>query len=207
MKDLCERYDASTLQQLYKIITDEENGGLTTKDVFPVTLVQSVFDALTGTRLDQILALNNCIWLPFKGTREATRLQVGPDMRRKGLIVAFRDYDGMTYTQRYLNGDSVSDEHWRYDDNWEDVFVGFGNLEFVEQLKQYLTEYIDEKLKGLLPPDGYEFVIVKKPEHPLPDGYDYVVYANQDGELVKVCTMDNEPVIRRISEGIEDTDY
>lgn len=206
MKELCERYDASTLQQLYKIITGENNE-LTAKDVFPVTLVQSVFDGLTGTRLDQILALNNCMWLPFNGTREATRLQVGPDMRRKGLIVAFRDLDGMVYTQRYLNGDSVADEHWRYDANWEDVFVGFGNLEFVEQLKQYLTEYIEEKLKGLLPPDGYEFVIVKKPEHPLPDGYDYVVYANQDGELVKVCTMDNEPVIRRISEGIENPDY
>ena len=206
MKELCERYDASTLQQLYKIITGENNE-LIAKDVFPVTLVQSVFDGLTGTRLDQILALNNCVWLPFNGTREATRLQVGPDMRRKGLIVAFRDLDGMVYTQRYLNGDSVADEHWRYDANWEDVFVGFGNLEFVEQLKQYLTEYIDEKLKGLLPPDGYEFVIVKKPEHPLPDGNDYVVYANQDGELVKVCTMDNEPVIRRISEGIENPDY
>lgn len=206
MKELCERYDASTLQQLYKIITGENNE-LIAKDVFPVTLVQSVFDGLTGTRLDQILALNNCMWLPFNGTREATRLQVGPDMRRKGLIVAFRDLDGMVYTQRYLNGDSVADEHWRYDANWEDVFVGFGNLEFVEQLKQYLTEYIDEKLKGLLPPDGYEFVIVKKPEHPLPDGNDYAVYANQDGELVKVCTMDNEPVIRRISEGIENPDY
>lgn len=206
MKSLCERYDASTLQQLYKIITGE-NKELTTKDVFPVTLVQSVFDALTGTRLDQILALNNCMWLPFKGTKEATRLQVGPDMRRKGLIVAFRDYDGMVYTQRYLNGDSVADEHWRYDANWEDVFVGFGNLEFVEQLKKYLTEYIDEKLKNVLPPEGYELVIVKKPEHPLPDGYDYAVYANQDGELVKVCTMDNEPVIRRISEGIENPDY
>lgn len=206
MKSICERYDSSTLQQLYKIITGE-NKELTTKDVFPVTLVQSVFDALTGTRLDQILALNNCMWLPFKGTKEATRLQVGPDMRRKGLIVAFRDYDGMVYTQRYLNGDSVADEHWRYDANWEDVFVGFGNLEFVEQLKKYLTEYIDEKLKGVLPPEGYELVLVKKPEHPLPDGYDYVVYANQDGELVKVCTMDNEPVIRRISEGIENPDY
>lgn len=206
MKSICERYDSSTLQQLYKIITGE-NKELTTKDVFPVTLVQSVFDALTGTRLDQILALNNCMWLPFKGTKEATRLQVGPDMRRKGLIVAFRDYDGMVYTQRYLNGDSVADEHWRYDANWENVFVGFGNLEFVEQLKKYLTEYIDEKLKGVLPPEGYELVLVKKPEHPLPDGYDYVVYANQDGELVKVCTMDNEPVIRRISEGIENPDY
>lgn len=143
MKELCERYDASTLQQLYKIITGENNE-LITKDVFPVTLLQSIFDGLTGTRLDQILALNNCMWLPFNGTIEATRLKIGPDMRRKGLIVSFKGLDGTVYTQRYL-GDSVSDENWKSSDNWEDVFVGFDNLELVEQLKQYIKEYIDEK--------------------------------------------------------------
>ena len=160
-KDICEKYDASTLQQLYKTITGE-NSELTTKDVFPVTLVQAVFDGLTGTRLDQILALNNCMWLPFNGTREATRLQVGPDMRRKGLIIAFRDLDGMVYTQRYFNGDSVADEHWGNDNNWEDCFVSFDDSDSIEQIKQYLAKYIDEKLKTVIPPDGYELVIIKK---------------------------------------------
>ena len=146
MKKLCERYDASALQQLHKTITGENNE-LTTKNVFPVTLVQSVFDGLTGTRLDQILALNNCMWLPFNGTREATRLQIGPDMRRKGLIISFRDLDGVVYTQRYLNGNSTADEQWRNDTNWEDVFTGFNDTEFIEQLKKYLTDYVDEKTK------------------------------------------------------------
>lgn len=148
MKSLCERYDSSTLQQLYKIITGENNE-LTTKDVFPVTLVQSVFDGLTGTRLDQILALNNCMWLPFNGTKEATRLQVGPDMRRKGLIVSFRDLENTVHTQRYIKEDTISDEQWGKDSNWEDVFVGFDNLEVIQQLKEYLIEYINEETNSL----------------------------------------------------------
>lgn len=104
----------------------------------------------------------------------------------------------MTYTQRYLYADSVADEHWRYDDNWEDCFVGFGDLEFVEQLKQYLIKYIDEQLKKVLPPEGYELVMVNRSPVP-PDGYEYVVYINEDGKLVKVCTTDKEPIVRKVS--------
>lgn len=197
-KDICERYDASTLQQMYKTVTDVKNGGLKEKDVFPVSVIQAIFDGLTGTRLDHILSFGNCIYVPFQGTREATRLMIGSQMRRKGLIIVFRDLDNMTYTQRYLYADSVADEHWRYDDNWEDCFVGFGDLEFVEQLKQYLIKYIDEQLKKVLPPEGYELVMVNRSPVP-PDGYEYVVYIDEDGKLVKVCTTDKEPIVRKVS--------
>ena len=148
-KDICERYDATSLQQLTKIVTDE-NGEHKEKDVYPISVIQAIFDGLTGTRLDHILSFSNCIYVPFQGTREATRLMIGSQMRRKGLIIVFRDLDNMTYTQRYIYGKSVADEHWRHDDNWEDCFVGFDDLESVEQLKQYLTEYIDEKFKDLI---------------------------------------------------------
>ena len=195
-KDICERYNATSLQQSIKIVTDE-NGEHKEKDVYPISVIQAIFDGLTGTRLDHILSFGNCIYVPFQGTREATRLVIGSQMRRKGLIVVFRDLDNMTYTQRYIYSESVADEHWRYDDNWEDCFVGFGNLEFIEQLKQYLTKYIDEKLKGLLPPEGYEFVIVNKT--PISsDDYEYVVYNDEEGKLVKVCTTDKEPIIRKV---------
>lgn len=195
-KDICERYNATSLQQLTKIVTDE-NGEHKEKDVYPISVIQAIFDGLTGTRLDHILSFGNCIYVPFQGTREATRLMVGSQMRRKGLIIVFRDLDNMTYTQRYIYSESVADEHWRYDENWEDCFVGFGNLEFVEQLKQYLTEYIDEKLKGFLPPEGYEFVIVNK-TLVSSDSYEYVVYKDEKGKLVKVCTTDKEPIIRKV---------
>ena len=148
-KDICERYDATSLQQLTKIITDE-NGEHKDKDVYPISVIQAIFDGITGTRLDHILSFCNCIYVPFQGTREATRLMIGSQMRRKGLIIVFRDLDNITYTQRYIYGESVADEHWGYDDNWEDCFVSFDDLESVEQLKQYLTEYIDEKFKDLI---------------------------------------------------------
>lgn len=148
-KDICERYDATSLQQLTKIITDE-NGEHKDKDVYPISVIQAIFDGITGTRLDHILSFCNCIYVPFQGTREATRLMIDSQMRRKGLIIVFRDLDNMTYTQRYIYGESVADEHWGYDDNWEDCFVSFDDLESVEQLKQYLTEYIDEKFKDLI---------------------------------------------------------
>ena len=32
-----------------------------------------------------------------------------------------------------------------------------------------------------------------------PDGYEYVVYINEDGKLVKVCTTDKEPIVRKVS--------
>lgn len=148
-KDICERYNATSLQQLTKIVTDE-NGEHKEKDVYPISVIQAIFDGLTGTRLDHILSFCNCIYVPFQGTREATRLMIGSKMRRKGLIIVFRDLDNMTYTQRYIYGESVADEHWGYDDNWKDCFVSFDDLESVEQLKQYLTEYIDEKFKDLI---------------------------------------------------------
>ena len=38
----------------------------------------------------------------------------------------------------------------------------FDDSDSIEQIKQYLAKYIDEKLKTVIPPDGYELVIIKK---------------------------------------------
>ena len=149
MNDICEQYDATSIQQLTKIVTDEENGGYKDKDVFPVSIIQAIFDGKTGTKLDYILSLNNCIYLPFQGSREMTRLRVGTDMRHKGLIVVFRDYSNMTYTQRYTNSKSVADDYWQSDDNWEDCFTGFNNEE-ITQLREQLITYVDEKFESTM---------------------------------------------------------
>lgn len=142
MVNLCEKYDASMLQQLYKIVTDEDNGGLKNKDVFPVTVLQAVFDGITGIRLDHLLSLNNYVWLPFKGTKEATRIQVVDDMRRTGLVVSFKDYNNTVYSQKYA-GASYSDSEWQDDSNWDNVFTSFEDTEIVNTLKEYLKEYVD----------------------------------------------------------------
>lgn len=181
-KDICKRYDATSLQQLTKIVTDE-NGEHKDKDVYPISVIQAIFDGLTGTRLDHILSFSNCIYVPFQGTRESTRLMIGSQMRRKGLIIVFRDLDNMTYTQRYIYSESVADEHWIYDDNWENCFVGFDDLESVEQLKQYLTEYVDEKFKDLIDNiKTFKFQIVESLPKTGENGIIYLVPAEPSEE-------------------------
>jgi len=197
-KDICERYDSSVLQQLFKIVTDDKTKGLKEKDTFPVSVIQAIFDGISGVRLDHILSLINCIYVPFQGTAEKTRLSVRSQMRRKGLIIVYRDLDNITHTQRYIYKCSVSDDNWKDDAHWEDCFVGFKDLDFVETLKKYLIQYIDDKFSALLPPDGYEFVIVKK-EETAPDGYEYVVYADDDGVLNKVYSSNKELIVRKIN--------
>ena len=146
MKNICEQYDASIIQQLYKLINDNTEE-FTGKDVFPVTVIQAIYDSITGTRLDQILALNNCMYVPFKGTKEATRLEIGIDMRRKGLIITFNDMNNNTFSQRYTSSSSIADDEWKSDANWEDVFVGFNDIDVINQLKEYFENYINERLK------------------------------------------------------------
>ena len=154
MKNICDRIDATTIQQLYKLITAED-GSLKNKDIFPVNLVQTVFDGITGTRLDQILALCNSVYIPYAGTSEATRLKIGLDQRRKGLIVTFRDLNNYTWTQRYKGEDSISDEAWQNDENWE--AWDFDSLledikKIIEEIFNNIENYPDliQNIKNLL---------------------------------------------------------
>lgn len=144
MKNICTEYNATALQQLYKIITNE--GSFINKDVFPISVIQAVFDNKTGTRLDQILSLCNCIYLPYQGTSEDTRLKVGIDMRRKGLIIVYRDLDNITHSERYIGDLSIADNSWKDSANWEECFTGFNDVGFLKKLKEYVTSEISNAL-------------------------------------------------------------
>lgn len=143
-KDVYKKYDATSLQQLTKIVTDE-NGEHKEKNVYPVSIIQAIFDGLTGTRLDHILSFGNCIYLLFQGTREATRLMVNSQMRRKGLIIVFKDIDNTIYTQRYIN-DNFDDASWQDDNNWNNCFVSYDEEETIKYLKNYIDTYIQENI-------------------------------------------------------------
>ena len=143
-KDIYKKYDATSLQQLTKIVTDE-NGEHKEKNVYPVSIIQAIFDGLTGTRLDHILSFGNCIYLLFQGTREATRLMVNSQMRRKGLIIVFKDVDNTIYTQRYIN-DNFDDASWQNDNNWNNCFVSYDEEETIKYLKNYIDTYIQENI-------------------------------------------------------------
>lgn len=154
-KDVYKKYDATSLQQLTKIVTDE-NGEHKEKNVYPISIIQAIFDGLTGTRLDHILSFGNCIYLLFQGTREATRLMVNSQMRRKGLIIVFKDVDNTIYTQRYIN-DNFDDASWQNDANWNNCFVSYDEEETIKYLKNYIDTYIQENINTsnayILPPE------------------------------------------------------
>lgn len=145
MNNLSENYSVTSVQQLTKLIKDTESGKLKEQNVYPISLVQSIFDGMTGTRLDVLLSLFNCIYIPFKNTREATRLTITSQMRRKGLIIVFKDVDNTIYTQRYIN-DNFDDASWQNDNNWNNCFVSYDEEETIKYLKNYIDTYIQENI-------------------------------------------------------------
>lgn len=145
MNNLSENYSVTSVQQLTKLIKDTESGKLKEQNVYPISLVQSIFDSMTGTRLDVLLSLFNCIYIPFKNTREATRLTITSQMRRKGLIIVFKDVDNTIYTQRYIN-DNFDDASWQNDNNWNNCFVSYDEEETIKYLKNYIDTYIQENI-------------------------------------------------------------
>lgn len=87
---------------------------------YPVNLIQSVYDARTGVRLDRLLATINSIYLPYCGSFDTTMLQVPAQQRRVGLIVTFKDLNGVINTVRYKDTNvSIADEPWANKANWE----------------------------------------------------------------------------------------
>lgn len=156
MNNICKEYSATSIQQLTKLITDKQSGELKEKNVYPISLIQSIFDGITGNRLDVILSLFNCIYIPYGDSKRSTRLKVPNQMRRLGLIITFKDATNTIYTQRYI-GTSFDDANWSNDKNWEDCFVSFDSSEAVEQLKQYFTNYINNVIGDIT---GIKFVIV-----------------------------------------------
>ena len=156
MNNACKEYSATSIQQLTKLITDKQSGELKEKNVYPISLVQSIFDGITGNRLDVILSLFNCIYIPYGDSKRSTRLKVSNQMRRLGLIITFKDATNTIYTQRYV-GTSFDDANWSNDKNWEDCFVSFDSSEAVEQLKQYFTNYINNVIGDIT---GVKFIVV-----------------------------------------------
>jgi len=143
----CKQYDVTTLQQMYKYITDVD-GSIKEKNVFPISVFQAVFDGLTGLRLDVALNNINYIWVIFSVNKSTTRLKVGTEQRRAGLVISYEDSTGKIMTERYI-GYEVDDTNWSDDDNWEECFVNLENLDFVNALKEYFTNYIDTEIEKI----------------------------------------------------------
>lgn len=144
MNNLCEQYSATSMQQLTKLVTDVDSGELKEKNVYPVSVIQAIFDGITGTRLDTILSLFNCIYIPYTTSKEDTRLKIGNQMRRIGLIISFKEGDTI-YTQRYI-GTNFDDNSWKSNSNWVECFISYDESELVNNLKEFIKDYISNNL-------------------------------------------------------------
>ena len=167
-KDNCKVYSSDIIQRLYKLVSNKDNTELIRKKVFPVSIIQAIYDKFSGITLDEILRNFNCIYVLYKGTKTDTRLSINTDNRRRGLIIVYTDLDNITYTQRFI-GTSFDDSSWGNDINWEDCFVGLGGTDLYNQLKTYIDElfqsYIGFHIEVIdeLPAIGQENVLYMIP--------------------------------------------
>lgn len=90
------------------------------KDIFPITVTSAVFDK-QGNSLEALLLQNNSIFLSYKGSSEATRITVPLKMRRKGLIISYKDYDGNAITEKLVYDDTVADDIFKLDSSWTSI--------------------------------------------------------------------------------------
>lgn len=90
------------------------------KDIFPITVTSAVFDK-QGNSLEAILLQNNSIFLSYKGSSEATRITVPLKMRRKGLIISYKDYDGKAITEKLVYDNTIADDIFKLDSSWTSI--------------------------------------------------------------------------------------
>lgn len=201
-KDNCKVYSSDIIQRLYKLVSNEDNTELVRKKVFPVSIIQAIYDKLSGITLDEILRNFNCIYVLYKGTKTDTRLSINDNNRRRGLIIVYTDLDNITYTQRFI-GTSFDDSSWGSDSNWEDCFVGLGGTDLYNQLKTYIdelfqsyigfrTEVVDE-----LPKTGQENVLYMIPADKTEENNQFTEYIwiTDDQKYEKVGSMNSGTII------------
>lgn len=120
----------------------EEND--TRYNIYPLTVIQAVFDGLTGTRLDRILAACNSVYLTWEGTFADTVNKLDKIYRRKGYIITYCDATNINWTQRY-NSDDISDAAWTNPNNWEGWSFDTVIKDLAEALEEIFTNIGDYK--------------------------------------------------------------
>ena len=115
-RDICTGIGKNTIHQLNKL--DEKLGDRKRVRIYPITYIQAVYDAKTGMRLDGFLNMVNSIYLPWRGSAKSTRLQVPFHLRRKGLMISYRNIDNEIITEKCILEECIKDNLFKLDSSW-----------------------------------------------------------------------------------------
>ena len=99
-----------------KQLVRKNNGG-GYNNVYPYSYTETVKDKKTGKSLEEILVGTNFLYLPYRGSKAITRLQVDERYRRKGLWIQYVTYLGSVIVEYYNNSD-ITDTKWIDDKYW-----------------------------------------------------------------------------------------
>ena len=87
------------------------------KNIYPLSYTETVKDKKTGKSLEEILVGTNFLYLPYRNSKAATRLQVDERYRRKGLWIQYITNSGSLIVE-YYNNEDVSNNKWIDDRYW-----------------------------------------------------------------------------------------
>lgn len=87
------------------------------KNIYPFSYTETVKDKKTGKSLEEILVGTNFLYLPYRGSKANTRLQVDKRYRRKGLWIQYITNSGSLIVE-YYNNEDVSNNKWTDDRYW-----------------------------------------------------------------------------------------
>ena len=92
-------------------------------------------DRNTGKSLGDILSSFNVYFLPYIGSREATRLLVPKFLRKSGLWITYVLFDGTVINEYYI-GTSIEDNEFKRSENWKDASSGGtgGSVDIIDSL-------------------------------------------------------------------------
>lgn len=98
-----------------QLIRKENGGGY--RNIYPYSFTETVKDKKTGKSLEEILVGTNFLYLPYRDSKAATRLQVDERYRRKGLWVQYITDLGSLVVE-YYNNEDISNNKWVDDRYW-----------------------------------------------------------------------------------------
>ena len=90
-------------------------------DIFPISVLDAIFDKKNGNSLKSILYQFNNIYITFQGSSAATRKMLPLELRRKGVIISYKNMYNEPITEKLIQDNNISDDIIALDTSWATI--------------------------------------------------------------------------------------